>query len=42
MVYEEKCYPKSQIVYLTNYVMTLAAMTDKSQNPEVFSLPSAD
>lgn len=42
MVYEEKCYPESQIVYLANYVMTLAAMTDKSQSPEVFTRPSAD
>jgi hypothetical protein len=37
MVYAEKCYPKFQSVYLANYVMT-----DKSQNPEIFSLPSAD
>jgi hypothetical protein len=42
MVYEEKCYPQPQIVYLANYVMTLAAMTDKSQSPEVFTRPSAD
>jgi hypothetical protein len=26
-----KWYPKSQIVYLANYVMTLAAMTDHSR-----------
>jgi len=42
MVYEEKCYPKSQIVYLANYVVALSAMTDKSQSHEVFSCPSAD
>jgi hypothetical protein len=42
MVYKEKCYPKSQSVYLANYLMTLLAMTDKSQSPEIFSLPSAD
>jgi hypothetical protein len=42
VLHEEKRCPKSQDVYLANYLMTLAAVTDISQHPEIFTLPSAD
>jgi hypothetical protein len=42
VLHEERSWPKAQEVYLANYLMTLAAVTDISRHPEIFTLPSAD